>query len=163
LTTKSPGQERKSDSILRRKYLLTKVQERAAHADNWFKLYRANVRPLLPRLSNSSKRVKIAILDTGIDLEEDVVSSHHQRILKNESFLVDDSSTEDLDGHGTHTAGLILRVAPNAALYVARIAKSQKLLNKISIINVSSFNLQIFLSSLRLEILTIGLDTYSWI
>ncbi|RDL36320.1 uncharacterized protein BP5553_05672 [Venustampulla echinocandica] len=107
----------------------------AAHADDWFRLYRAKVRPLLPHYSSPSGRVKIAILDTGIDLGEDVISSLTDRIIKNESFLVDDKSTDDLDGHGTHVAGLILRVAPNSELYIARIAKNQSLLDKISIVN----------------------------
>jgi hypothetical protein len=37
------------------------------------------------------------------------------------SFLNNKKGDEDANGHGTHAASLLLRLAPNAILYVARV------------------------------------------
>jgi len=44
-------------------------------------------------------------------------------------LLDNPSAPEDNDGHGTHIAGLILRFAPNAHLYVYRIGNTRKTIN----------------------------------
>jgi hypothetical protein len=75
--------------------------------------------------------VKIAILDTGIDLPLGQKFAHKDRIKECRSWLVtdedgDERGDKDLTGHGTHAAALLLKVAPNADLYVARVFKGQK-------------------------------------
>jgi subtilisin family serine protease len=94
------------------------------------------------------ERVRIAILDTGLDhhhedfkqartkefigkmgdvaspVEGECPQSH--RIRKRRNFCVnkeedENEGTDDLDGHGTQVAGIILRLAPNADLYIARV------------------------------------------
>lgn len=87
--------------------------------------------------------VKIAILDTGIDLRHEdflnmrAVAFHEGRPVsaKGEMSQIkrmpmenrknfcseDEDNVQDLDGHGTQVASIILRLAPRAELYIARI------------------------------------------
>ncbi|KAL6822099.1 hypothetical protein J3E69DRAFT_382661 [Trichoderma sp. SZMC 28015] len=69
--------------------------------------------------------IKIAVLDTGYDCESAFFHPRiRQRHLKGWKDLVA-SSKDPLDenGHGTHTVSLIMKVAPLADIYVARVAK----------------------------------------
>jgi hypothetical protein len=86
--------------------------------------------------------VKIAVLDTGIDLShEDFQKARAlsfvegkpksakgekpqiERIIEKKSFCGDENDVQDVDGHGTQVAGIILRLAPRAHLYIARICE----------------------------------------
>lgn len=94
---------------------------------------------------HSDKPVKVAVIDTGIDMDHDNfrqartkefkgeagnipdAAPHEEmqrkRILELQNFCPDQDKDDvnDLDGHGTQVAGIILRLAPNAELYVARV------------------------------------------
>lgn len=73
-----------------------------------------------------SRPVKIAILDTGIDRDHYVFEAREENIKAKLNFY--DSSQRyipDLNGHGTFTASLILDYAPDADLYIAKIADKQ--------------------------------------
>jgi hypothetical protein len=81
-------------------------------------------------------RIKIAVLDTGINSQHASILGHCERIKQerrdpNERKRDDPikafksfagNSVEDECGHGTRTAELLLRVAPHANLYVAKIS-----------------------------------------
>jgi Subtilase family len=95
------------------------------------------------------KRLKIAILDTGIDMKGTDANCHihedfrqkraisfrdgmpcpdtegtpqYQRIKGMRNFCSGgEAEVQDLDGHGTAVAGIILRLAPETHLYIARI------------------------------------------
>lgn len=76
------------------------------------------------------KRVKIAILDTGINMANSAFDTDEakRRIVKQEDFLKDAgdpsrAEARDMCGHGTHCAGLLRKVAPAADIYVARVAE----------------------------------------
>lgn len=75
------------------------------------------------REERNQKRVKIAILDTGINAKNPLVTSAiaAKRIKKMKSFVPGADDHEDVSGHGTHAAMLINKVAPEAEIYVARV------------------------------------------
>lgn len=73
------------------------------------------------------RRIRVAILDTGYDAEAVFfgVSSRRQR-LKGWMDCVDGLERPvDENGHGTHTVSLLMKVAPLADIYVARVAKDR--------------------------------------
>jgi len=76
------------------------------------------------------QKVKIAVLDTGIDTKHPFIKGAISagRIAKTyRSFVTGDSSIEDSAGHGTHVTSLILDVAPNSEVHVARIAQEMEI------------------------------------
>lgn len=77
--------------------------------------------------------VRIAILDSGLDptnpfLIEDQQQANPQ-IKEARSFVhgTQPHEIQDEIGHGTHTLGLLLKVAPCAEIYVARVARRETL------------------------------------
>ena len=109
--------------------------------DNRFEFKEGN------KFKEGDEIVKIAILDTGIDLEhEDLRNPRAKSFQKGQPVAakgetpqikrikgwknfcgdennVDENNVQDLDGHGTQVAGIILRLAPRADLYIARICE----------------------------------------
>jgi subtilisin family serine protease len=97
---------------------------------------------------SSDDSVKIAILDTGIDRNHPdfqhprskpkkggtispVKGEEEQikRINACRNFCDDRKDVEDVtdvDGHGTHVAGIILQLAPRAELYIARVCQGDE-------------------------------------
>ncbi|KAJ5738447.1 hypothetical protein N7493_001602 [Penicillium malachiteum] len=74
-----------------------------------------------------SKRIKIAILDSGIDLTSDEKEIYdYDSRMKYKSWIDSDPEWKDEVGHGTHLATLLLRIAPNAIVHVARVFKQQR-------------------------------------
>ncbi|PGG96608.1 hypothetical protein AJ80_09809 [Polytolypa hystricis UAMH7299] len=84
-------------------------------------------------IRGSESPVKIAILDTGIDLTHPDFGPgmpNRTRIIKVKNFtdIVEcfgEENVHDENGHGTHAAGLILDFAPDAELYVAKIGRDE--------------------------------------
>ncbi len=68
--------------------------------------------------------VKIAVLDTGIDLNHPDMQAYADNIKKKHNWLRQGSKTmvHDVDGHGTFVTSLLLDYAPDAEIYVAKIA-----------------------------------------
>lgn len=71
--------------------------------------------------------VKIAILDSGIDLPQSDLEAYDDRIIDVRTWLDGkvgkrDRSCGDDVGHGTHTAALVLDAAPDSHVYIAKIA-----------------------------------------
>jgi len=78
----------------------------------------------------NASRVKVAVLDTGIDWSDPFVRGAKDRI-KGWMNLADDreeadqrKSVHDASGHGTHVAALLLKTSPESDLYVGRVADS---------------------------------------
>jgi len=74
------------------------------------------------------KRVKIAVVDTGLattpaQKPPTLVSDNLDRFVDCESFEGSGIWKKDLDGHGTHTATLLLQVCPNAEIMVLRVVE----------------------------------------
>lgn len=93
--------------------------------------------------AGAARRVCVAIIDTGLYIEEgdlyekyDPFLSHSdiaQRIVARKNFYSSDDKEpdandhEDQHGHGTHVARLVLRFAPRADIIVAKISNSRTL------------------------------------
>ncbi|QYS96040.1 Peptidase_S8 domain-containing protein [Trichoderma simmonsii] len=76
--------------------------------------------------------IKIAILDTGIDIQHPYIDARLGNIMDRYDWLNDDETANvrlvsDLSGHGTFAASLILDYAPDAQLFVARIAEKERI------------------------------------
>jgi hypothetical protein len=111
------------------------------HSRKWVKRLENAVGKLLSAKRDSSKpRVRIAILDTGIDENDEVLQAFKERIKGRRSW-VDDTETGndnvlDLVGHGTHVTALLCNVAPEADIYIGRITKGKTLTEPSCIANV---------------------------
>ena len=87
-------------------------------------------------------RIRVAVIDTGLELSTNALLSldpKDERVKECVSFFDEDGKNNDadgnpvaikgfrdLDGHGTHSAALILKVAPTAELYAARVFKTRE-------------------------------------
>jgi len=88
----------------------------------------------------ASPRVKVAILDTGVDTTHpDISRARDEGRIKFYDFVEDSSEIKDSNGHGTHCTSLVAKFAPNAELYVGRVFEnsqaddnSPKILAKVS-------------------------------
>lgn len=91
----------------------------AADSDNWLARFQLWVAYWRPGLVPPERRLRVAILDSGIDLTHEVFLNDH-RIKDKKSFL-EGCGVQDTDGHGTHLAGLILSLTQNVDLYIAKV------------------------------------------
>lgn len=80
----------------------------------------------------ASRKVRVCVIDTGLDKTHPsvlaAVSGDRLRAVKtfsSDSTPNEDPTANDQHGHGTHVADLILRVAPEAELYVAKVANAR--------------------------------------
>ena len=69
------------------------------------------------------RRVRIAVLDTGIDINHPEIAARSGRIIESICEIpgLENQGNEDKSGHGTHVALLLLQTAPAADVYVARV------------------------------------------
>ncbi len=64
--------------------------------------------------------VKIALIDSGVDYNHPVLADSIN-LTDAQSFVTDDNSVEDTNGHGTMVAGVIKQVAPGAIITPYRV------------------------------------------
>ncbi|KAF7537671.1 hypothetical protein G7054_g3547 [Neopestalotiopsis clavispora] len=99
----------------------TPAAERLTESDRWFKRLNNETHALLESVKGISKeQVRVAILDTGIDLEDPFLRS---RISPEHcwDFVLDKRDILDKVGHGTHTASILAKTAPRARIYCGRV------------------------------------------
>ncbi|PON25028.1 pfs domain-containing protein [Trichoderma gamsii] len=108
-----------------------------AITDEWFEDYYAEVKEVSRRMRSSrpslpDQRIRVAVLDTGIDTTDSLL---HPFMLRRQIIYQDFTCTqpssslkvhEDKVGHGTHICGTLLRIAENIDLYVARVSVDGK-------------------------------------
>lgn len=58
-----------------------------------------------------------------MDATHPLIKEHEERIRDFQSWTDSDIANEDINGHGTHATHLLLDVAPNADVYIARITE----------------------------------------
>jgi subtilisin family serine protease len=102
----------------------------------WFKNFTDEVYPLFGWEDEDVRKVKVAILDTGIDsyhpfLTDALDMVKHSRYRDFTKSSLDDVATPtDICGHGTYIAGIFLRLAPHVELYIARVCETTDLGSK---------------------------------
>lgn len=116
----------------------TTSHEQDAMTDKLIKNIQENTEKLFNDAPEDARKVKVAVLDTGIDATHEYIKKHWKRPILgargcrlNDAGYLDFLTTppsaeivEDVFGHGTHVAGIILQLAPDAELYVARVFRS---------------------------------------
>ncbi|KHN95673.1 Peptidase S8/S53, subtilisin/kexin/sedolisin [Metarhizium album ARSEF 1941] len=109
-------------------------------AEKFFDLYEKFRKLRFPeevKLKLAESRIKIAILDTGINLDgsglqlrrDDIIEDRKRAntgadgdpIKATRSFVGPQDDVNDCCGHGTHIADILLRLAPEVDLYIAKI------------------------------------------
>ena len=77
-----------------------------------------------------ASRVKVAVLDTGIDWADPFIRGIKERIQGWKNFADNlqnvngPEEVHDAAGHGTHVAALLLKTSPESDVFIARIADS---------------------------------------
>ncbi|KAJ5364599.1 uncharacterized protein N7496_010312 [Penicillium cataractarum] len=100
-------------------------------SEKWMGNLLSSIYPYVNPDSDLAEPVRIAILDSGLDPENPFLVEDQQcanpRIKDARSFVHGTESHDIRDeiGHGTHALGLLLKAAPGAEIYVARIARRE--------------------------------------
>jgi hypothetical protein len=95
---------------------------KAADSDDWLARFQYLVGQSKPGLVPSERRLRVAILDSGIDLKhKDFLN---EKKIKDKKSFIKNCDVQDTDGHGTHLAGLLLSLTQNVDLYIAKITGS---------------------------------------
>lgn len=86
-------------------------------------VYEKFISPYL-RSGVSAPHVKVAIIDTGIDLNHPDIQAFADNIKAKHNWLRDSTkaTVNDINGHGTFVAGLAFDYAPDAEIYIAEVA-----------------------------------------
>ncbi|KAI2484612.1 Intracellular serine protease [Pyrenophora tritici-repentis] len=102
-------------------------------SERWMENLLSSIYPYVDPLLDLAEPVRIAILDSGLDPENPFLIEDQQlanpRIKEARSFVhgTEPHDIRDEIGHGTHALGLLLKVAPCAEIYVAKIAQRETL------------------------------------
>ena len=96
--------------------------------DEWFKRIRETNQSFFEGIKPEGSAVRVAILDTGINEQYPELQTNQIKDKWNfyPSFK---EEYEDLDGHGSHVSAVLLRVAPQCELYIARVFKDTRDVN----------------------------------
>ncbi|KUJ21222.1 subtilisin-like protein [Mollisia scopiformis] len=109
-----------------------------AHSDSFFE-YLKNTDTLLDGYRrNADKRVKIAIIDSGVDTQHPHIiqlqaEAEGWRRLRTASFVSSVEEGQDYVGHGTHIVATVMRIAKWAEIYVATVVDAQGTVNVRSV------------------------------
>ena len=94
---------------------------------NQYAFDQVNLAPALEKVTGAG--VTVAIIDTGLDLQHPVFANRLM-LLPNSDMISDTNTPDDVGpglawGHGTHVAGIVHGIAPDATLMPIRVLDSQ--------------------------------------
>lgn len=77
--------------------------------------------------AQSRERIRIVVLDSGVDAGDDVIRGaiKQKRIVARKSWVGNDEDHHDTYGHGTHVVRLLRKTAPTADIYVGKICNGK--------------------------------------
>ncbi|RGP78854.1 peptidase s8 subtilisin kexin sedolisin [Fusarium longipes] len=103
-------------------------------AKRWLKRTQLLNHELKSLSQGPTRRVRIAILDTGYDADAIFFqpTMRRNRLVKWKDWVENAKSPSDCNGHGTHLVSLIMMMAPEADICVARVAKDPRDLENAS-------------------------------
>ncbi|EEU35604.1 uncharacterized protein NECHADRAFT_86785 [Fusarium vanettenii 77-13-4] len=95
--------------------------------------FNRRIKPLKDSAANEIDPIKVAIIDSGVDLDDPVIRARSCQIGDKRNWTSDqpDACADDC-GHGTHVTRLILEAAPAVKVYVAKVTERKKLDSKVS-------------------------------
>lgn len=105
------------------------VIARCKYADDFMKAHQLAYDATIQNMEDTASmpRVKVAVLDTGLDLDHPDIQANRERIKEVKAWLPPETtrSEGDVSGHGTHVTSLLLAIAPDCDVYVVKIAEHQ--------------------------------------
>jgi hypothetical protein len=107
-------------------------------AEEWFRNLQSLGAKIDVNRRATSKRSKIAILDTGMDIHHIGISKALNKNVQEWKGFPDDP-WKDPDGHGTFLACVVMRAAPQALLYIGRIFDDTQKYTDADVANVHSY------------------------
>ncbi|KAI0439346.1 hypothetical protein F4803DRAFT_531394 [Xylaria telfairii] len=116
------------------------IDDRRRNTDKWFSNFQSLLitHRLLGR--DHEERIKVAILDSGIDMQHpDFSDEDRDRIKKIVTFISSDVGI-DTTGHGTHVAATILRLTKNVDLYIGKITNTSSVSQREAIVDALKFS-----------------------
>lgn len=116
---------------------------RSAATDNWMRRFEElveqchidNDENMTESESPTSSRLKVAILDTGIDIKHP--DFFGDKRVRDRKSWTGTSADEDASGHGTHIASTILSLTKNVDIFIAKVTDSNVLEDTDRVANVS--------------------------
>ncbi|KAL6364393.1 hypothetical protein LRP88_01793 [Fusarium phalaenopsidis] len=91
------------------------------------------IKPLTQDTPSERRPIKLAIIDSGIDLDNPRIRARKRQIGDTRNWTSDQpDECDDGCGHGTHVTRLILEVAPAVEVYVAKVSQRKKFDSRVS-------------------------------
>ncbi|KAJ4376387.1 hypothetical protein N0V83_001670 [Neocucurbitaria cava] len=123
----SSTERREACSYRNREELVDEHKVKAA--TTWFEWHddaSSRITEIRDSTKSNARRVKIAILDSGIELSQDTKDMYDfEPKIQYRSWVDEDETWKDEVGHGTHLAILLRKIAPNAMIHVERVFKKK--------------------------------------
>ncbi|KAI1826112.1 hypothetical protein F4861DRAFT_499199 [Xylaria intraflava] len=115
------------------------IEHQRKETDKWFSNFQTLLvtHRLLGR--GREERMKVAILDSGIDIQHPDFSDEDRDRIKDKVTFIDSNADVDTAGHGTHVAAIILRLTKNVDLYIAKITNTPEVSEREGVVKALNF------------------------
>ncbi|KAJ4370041.1 hypothetical protein N0V83_005805 [Neocucurbitaria cava] len=88
----------------------------------------------------SGGRLKVAILDSGINYTHSDFDSEDKERIKERKSFIDEEADVDHVGHGTHIATIVLRLTENVDLYIGKVTNSKDAPQRNNLLKVGLYH-----------------------